>query len=344
MKKKNNINETDGTAGGTNSGAVGSTSTTTATANKTTSSTTGKKHPTVYTKKIDLKNTMKNLSGVEADVVVLEYLSEVKDAETGQMSQPFTINGKKYQVVRARTPKREEVMGVYSFNEVNDKGENKIYSIQEFEENIAKKAIEETGVVEPEGPEAVTLNTEEKKEEVSGPSFVGYKHFIVNPKTGKAKKFKSIEELAKAQMGEGEKYMGIKEFKKFVDESLFGAAKRSVMREEDVVANGQESDEEMNIKAKKLMAMISKRIPETVIKTIKTPIAQREVIAAFAEMIGVPRNGLTKLISGLKDIAKTGTNKPQPIDKGTEPTPANTAQPVTEGRKIIQTIKVKDIK
>lgn len=332
MKKKNKIVEMDGSTMGTMS-----TSSTTA---KSTSSTTGQKKPTVYTKKTDLKKTMDMLKNVNADVVVLEYLSEVKDAETGDISQPFTINGKKYQMVRAINPKKEKVMGVYSFDEMNEDGTNKIYDVKEFEDSIAKKAIMEVGVQEPEGPEAATLNPIEEKEH---PSFAGYKHFIVNQKTGKARKFKSIEELAKAQMGEGEKYMGIREFKKYVDESLFGASKRGVMREEDIQSTGQESDEEMNIKAKKLMAMISKRIPETVIKTIKTPVAQREVIAAFAEMIGVPRNGLSKLIAGFKDLAKTGTNKPQPIQKGTEPTPADTTQPVAENR-VIKKIKVKDIK
>ena len=341
MKKKSNIVEMDA---GTVGGEMGSTSTSTTTANKTTSSTSVKKHPTVHVKKADLKKTIDDLKGVEADVVVLEYLSEVKDAENGEMSQPFTIAGKKYQMVRAITPKKEKVMGVYSFNEVDEKGSNKIYTVEEFEENIAKKAIAETGVVEPEGREAVTLSVVDEKKEKENPSFVGYKHFIVNHKSGKARKFKSIEELAKAQMGEGEKYMGIKEFKKFVDESLFGAGKKGVMREEDVAATGQESDEEMNVKAKKLIDVIAKRVPAGVIKTIKAPIAQREVIAAFAEMIGVPRNGLNKLIAGLKDMAKGGTNKPAPIEKGAEPTPAATSQPVAEGRKIIQTIKVKDIK
>jgi len=338
MKKKSNIVEMDtGTVGG----EMGNTSTSTTTANKPTSSTSVKKHPTVHVKKADLKKTMDNLKGVEADVVVLEYLSEVKDAENDEMSQPFTIAGKKYQMVRAITPKKEKVMGVYSFDEMNEDGRNKIYSVEDFERNIAEKAIMETGVVEPDGPEAVTLNPVEEKKE--SPSFVGHKHFIVNTKTGKARKFKSIEELAKAQMGEDEKYMGIREFKKFVDEALFGGSNRGMGVVNEVTPTGQESDEEMSAKAKKLMAMIAKRIPPNVLNTIKMPIAQREVIAAFAEMIGVPRNGLNKLVAGLKDLAKTGTNKPQPIEKGTEPTPANTQKPVAEG-KIIKTIKVKDIK
>jgi hypothetical protein len=333
MKNKNKINEQpSGT--GSPTGSLGDTS------NSTSVQQMGKsQRPMAAFNSVSLKKpkVQKAISDLEKDKVSiqvveesLEYLSEVKDTESGKISQPFTIGDKKYQMVRAVTPTKEKVMGVYSFNDLNENGSNKIYSVEDFEKNIAKKAIMETGVVEPEGPEAVTLNPMEEKET---PSFAGYKHFIVNPKTGKAKKFKSIEELAKAQMGEGEKYMGIREFKKFVDESLFGAGKRQSMTEVDDVSGG-ESDEEMNIKAKKLMDMISKRIPEAVIKTIKTPIAQREVIAAFAEMIGVPRNGLSKLITGLKDIAKTGTNNQAP---------ANTQQPVSENR-IIKTIKVKDIK
>jgi hypothetical protein len=351
MKKKSNIVEMDGTSMGssstssTTSSSTPSTSTSTSGKGSITVSTSALKKPEVVAALDKLKKSKVPIQVVEENVEtseskMLEYLSEVKDSESGEISQPFTIGDKKYQMVRAITPKKEKVMGVYSFNEVDEKGNNKIYSVQEFEDTIAKKAITETGVVEPEGPETATLNPIEEKKE--NPSFAGYKHFIVNQKTGKARKFKTIEELAKAQMGEGEKYMGVREFKKFVDESLFGSGKRQSMTEVDDVS-GNESDEEMNIKAKKLMSLISKRIPETVIKTIKTPIAQREVIAAFAEMIGVPRNGLAKLITGLKDIAKGGTNKPQPIDKGAEPTPAATEKPVAEGR-IIKTIKVKDIK
>jgi hypothetical protein len=339
MKKKSNIVEMDA---GTVGGEMGSTSTSTTTANKPTSSTSGKKHPTVHVKKADLKKTMDNLKGVEADVVVLEYLSEVKDTESGNISQPFTIGDKKYQMVRAVTPTKEKVMGVYSFNEVNEDGSNKIYNVEDFEKNIAQKAIMETGVVEPEGPEAVTLNPMQEKEK-ENPSFAGYKHFIVNSKTGKARKFKSIEELAKAQMGEGEKYMGIKEFKRFVDEALFGAGKKKSITELDDNVDNPELDEKMRVEAKKLMDLMVKKIPEGVFKKIKIPQARREVIAAFAELIGVPRNGLSQLISGLKDLAKGDASKPQPIEKGTEPTPASTQQPVAENR-IIKTIKVKDIK
>jgi hypothetical protein len=342
MKKKSNINEMDDAPESTSSTTGPDISSKAPMQKKSTQQTGGKKRPTVYAKAPNLKMALNTVKGTDADVVLYEYLSEVKDAESGEISQPFTIKDKKYQMVRALTPTKEKVMGVYSFNEVNEDGSNKIYSVEDFERNIAQKELMETGVVEPEGPEAATLAAVEEKKE--NPSFAGHKHFIVNTKTGKSRKFKSIEDLAKAQMGEDEKYMGIREFKKFVDEALFGASSRGMGVVNEVTPTGQESDEEMSAKAKKLMAMIAKRIPPNVLNTIKMPIAQREVIAAFAEMIGVPRNGLNKLVAGLKDLAKTGTNKPQPIEKGTEPTQADTAKPVSESRNIIQVLKVKDIK
>ncbi len=349
MKNKNKIKEDDITKGSDGTGDMPSKTDTSATTDTSSPSKSISAKPspegTIYVKggemnKTKVKKAIEKAKQDKMDVKIvnesemntpmkLEYLSEIKDSETGEVSKPFTIADKKYQMVRAMTPDRQKVMGVYCMDEVDGEGNNIIHDVKYFEENIANKFIKETGVVEPDGPEAATLmGLEEKKEN----SFAGYKHFIVNEKTGKARKFKSIEELAKAQMGEGEKYMGIREFKKFVDESLFGTSKRHSMTEVDDVT-GNESDEEMNAKAQKLMKMIGKRIPTTIIDTIKTnKVAQKEVIAAFAELIGVPRNGLSALITGIKDIAKG--------QQQTQGKPAEEPAPVTERR----IIKVKDIK
>ena len=319
-----------------------------------TSSSSGGKKPTLNIKKNDLTKVMPQLKGDDVNVNVVEevsekpkkyqYVSDIVD-ENGELSKPFTINGKNYQMVRALNPKNEKVLGVYSLDEVDEEGNNVIHDVDEFEKTIDDNQMQtETGVQEPEGPEANTLNPEGPVAETSDeaklehPSFAGHKHFIVNKKTGKARKFKDISELAKANMTPDEQYMGIKDFKKYVDETLFGAGRKQNL--DEVQPTGQESDEEMNVKAKRLMDMIKKKIPQGIIDTIVTPVAQREVIAAFAEMIGVPRNGLSKLIAGLKDLAlakKTST---------AQPTAAPTTQAtgaVQENRKIIQTIKVKDL-
>lgn len=253
----------------------------------------------------------------ENETKKLKYLSEILDEVTGDVSKPFTISGKNYQMVRALTPDRQKVMAVCSLDDVDETGKNIIYDLQEFEEKIAKKSLAET------------MPSEENNKKDFVPNFEGYKHFIVDKKTGKARKFKSIEELAKAQMNEDEKYMSVKEFRKYVDETLFGSSKKHVVSE--VGLTGAESDEEMNAKAQKLMKMIQKRIPTAIIDTIKTnKIAQREVIAAFAELIGVPRNGLSQLIAGIKSLAKAATTSGQ-------------QQSVTEGKKIIKKVKIKNI-
>ena len=251
------------------------------------------------------------------DKAPIKYLSNVKDHESGQIAQPFNIADKKYQMVRGITPEKNIVLGVYCFDDMDDEGNNMIYHVDEFENKIAKPMLE---------MEKLTTESEVKTSEPESLNLGEYKHFIVNEKTGKFKKFKTIPELASTTMLEDERYMGLQEFKKFFENRVFGAPKRKELSE--VGLTGQETDDEMTIKAQKLMALIQKRIPATIIESIKTnKVAQREVIAAFAEMIGVPRNGLSGLVQGIKDLAKTG----------------GLQQPVSEQR-VVKTIKKKDIK
>jgi hypothetical protein len=255
-----------------------------------------KKSVTITTDKTsDSMATQMEESIIENEVIepkdqeTIKYLSNVIDKNTGEISKPFTISDKKYQMVRGQKPSGEVVMGVYCFDDMGENGENVIHPIEYFEENIAKPMKEIT---------SKNVKNDNSKKSLGLGEF---KHYIVNEKTGKFRKFKSIEELARTNMGEEEKYMTIREFKKFFEGRVFGS-KKSIVSE--VNPTGEESDEEMNIKAKKLMDMIKKRIPSNIIDTIKTPVARREVIAAFAEMIGVPRTGLAELISGLKDLSK----------------------------------------
>jgi hypothetical protein len=252
------------------------------------------------------------------DAATIKYLSNVKDPESGQIAQPFNISDKKYQMVRGVTPNKNIVLGVYCFDELNEDGSNMIYPVDEFENKIAKPMLE---------MEKLTTESENKSSEPESLNLGEYKHFVVNEKNGKFKKFKTIPELAATTMLEDERYMGLHEFKKFFENRVFGAPRRKELTE--VGLTGQETEEEMTIKAQKLMGLIQKRIPSNIIDSLKTnKIAQREVIAAFAELIGVPRNGLTGLVQGIKDLAKTNT-QPQ--------------QAVAENR-IVKTIKKKDIK
>lgn len=332
----------------TSDSAGNSTSTSTSTSSTGPKSTSGfKKNARVYTNPQNLKKTLDNLKDKQVDVVVtnendkedktlpikLEYVSEVVDESTGENSKPFTINGKNYQMVRAMGPDRKVTMGVYAFDEQDESGNCKIYDVNEFE-NIAKSAINELGVQEPEGPEAATLNPvpEEKKSKETkkgdkNPSFEGFKHFIVNEKAGKVRKFKTIQELAKAQMSEEETYMGIKEFKKYIDSALFGKRKmKETTDEQEVVpANVMTS-------VQKAMDLVKTKLTPSIIGRVQqNPIAQEQMIIAFSKEIGVSASRLSQLINGIKGLAQEA--------KPTQ-NPATGQQTVTERR----IIKVKDLK
>jgi len=205
------------------------------------------KEPTVLTTQKELKKTLKTLgTDTKANVMVLpdedkimennidviepkdpetiKYLSNVVDSKTGEISKPFTISGKQYQVVRGVTPSQNVVMGVYCYDETDEQGENKIYPIQYFEEKFAKPAkdlIEGELVNQKESQTSNSLNLNE------------YKHFIVS-ESGKVRKYKTLEELAKANMQENEKYMGLSEFKKYVYERLFGQ-RNKVRKENNII-------------------------------------------------------------------------------------------------------------
>jgi len=352
MKKKNKIKE-----GALDVGiqsyqtSDNSTSSTNQPISKTTSKSTSKstsgfkKNARVFTNPQNLKKTLDDLKDKEVDVVVtnesettepktLEYVSEIVDEGTGEHSKPFTINGKNYQMVRAIGPDKKVTMGVYAFDEQDESGNCKIYEVDEFE-NIAKSAINELGVQEPEGREAVTLNPipeekktkEPKKEKKENPSFEGFKHFIVNEKLGKVRKFKTIQELAKAQMTEEETYMGIKEFKNFIDSALFGRRKtKEITDEQEVTPTNVISSVE------KAMELIKTKLTPSIIDRVKqNPVAQEQMIIAFSKEIGVPASRLSQLINGIKALA-------QEI-KQTQ-NPATGQQTVTERR----IIKVKDLK
>lgn len=345
-----------------------STSTSTGSMPSTSSSTSGNnKGATINLKKKDLADpsVQKNIAGMknaqvnildekagDGEPVRLVYLSDVKDAKTNEISKPFTINGKLYQMCRAMTPDKKKVMGVYSHDESDENG-NKIYTMEDFENNIAKGAAapqepstqapvpvtqdagrpmeEETTALQPEG-----------KPESSKANFAGYKHFIVNKKTGKSRKFKQVKELASAGMTEDEQYMGIKEFKKYIDEVLFGGRKANVVSEDDGTAT--QTNPTIIASAQKLMGLIQQKIPAEVIKNIQNnTVAQREVILAFAKLIGVPASETGKITLGIKALETNSTNTASVTQQ--DATTTSSIATVSESiKKVIKTIKIKELK
>jgi hypothetical protein len=191
--------------------------------------------PTILVPKNELPQMIKQLKGQKVNILpvnemdgviepqdraTIQYLSNVKHPETGQIAQPFNIADKKYQMVRGITPQKNIVMGVYCFDDMDDNGNNMIYHVDEFESKVAKPMLE---------MEKLTTENEDKSSQSESLNLGEYKHFIVNEKSGKFKKFKTIPELAATTMLEGEKYMGLYEFKKFFEYRVFGVPKKKSM-------------------------------------------------------------------------------------------------------------------
>lgn len=196
--------------------------------------------PTILVPKNELPQMIQKLKGQEVNILpvnemdgviepqdraTIQYLSNVKHHETGQIAQPFNIGDRKYQMVRGITPEKNIVMGVYCFDDMDDNGNNMIYHVDEFESKVAKPMLE---------MEKLTTESEDKSSQSESLNLGEYKHFIVNEKNGKFKKFKTIPELAATIMLEDEKYMGLYEFKKFFEYRVFGVPKKKTTTKTEV--------------------------------------------------------------------------------------------------------------
>jgi hypothetical protein len=306
-------------------------------------------------KKNELTQTIKDLKGQEInilpvneindviqpqDAATIKYLSNVKDPNTGQITQPFNISDKKYQMVRGITPNKNIVLGVYCFDEINEDGSNMIYNVDEFENKVAKPMLER---------EKLTNESEEKSSQPESLNLGEYKHFIVNEKNGKFKKFKTIPELAATTMLEDERYMGLREFKKFFETRVFGAPKRKELAENEPMQPQVDIKRDVDV----LLTTISRNSNIlNKIRKINNPIEKSQFLVKIADLIGLGLPKFAETVRTLKNQAKERT----PQSMATQPAatqatatqpaatqPAATQQPVVENV-VLRTIKKKDIK
>jgi len=284
---------------------------------------TNKNIEVVYDKDDSSSTSMSDLLEDDAviepqDQATIKYLSNVIDNNTGEVSQPFNIGDRNYQMIRGMRPNRDVVLAVMCLEDSN------IYEVDRFEKEIALPM-----------KERLEMESNNSNED----TYQDYKHYFVNKQTNEIRKFKTIEEMLSSNKSDDEEYMPKTRFKRYMNEKLFGSSKKRNEMLTEITPTGEENDEEMNTKAKKLMDMIKNKLPN-VISTIKTPVAQREVIAAFAEMIGVSRTNLPTLINSLKDISK----QQQVTNEGIVMTKNELLESFGVKKKVIKKIKVKDIK
>lgn len=281
------------------------------------------------------------------DKATIKYLSNVKDAKTGEVSKPFTIGDKRYQMVRGTTPSREIVMGVYCFDDLNEAGENIIHPVDYFEETIAKpfKQKMEENNFDYAAAEVEHHNQEDLANYLNFTDIEPTaRHFFVNVKTGKVvAQFKSTKDMVKSgvKLGPDEDYMDLKTLKRFRFGDYFKKNVSEEMSPEDAGTNLPKLQSDV----KKLTTMIKNKFSQYLAKLDK-PIEQAQFLSSMAQEIGVPLNKLSTIINTYKDIAKDGN-----VDN------ANVAGVKAERRvitknsleesikpKVTKTIKVKDIK
>lgn len=305
----------------------------------------------------------------EADAIIepqdpetIKYLSNVKD-DNGEISKPFNIDGKNYQMIRGVLPSNDVVLAVYCLDDVNEAGENIIHPMDYFEENIAKPFKENTqpknDTNEQQGVSVDKINNDNDNfiDYLNLADLAGYKHFFVNVKTGETVgKFKSPKEMAKSgiKLGPDDDYMDATNLKRF----RFGSYFKNNMNEDDTSSTSTDST---GVNVPKLQADVVKlvdKIKKTFsiyLSKLDKPIEQAQFLTTMAQEIGVPLNKLSSMIDQFKDITSTAP-KVQPIAASI---PSPQQKPFSNERKIItkkdlmesitkkniiKKIKVKDIK
>lgn len=300
------------------------------------------------------------------DKSTLKYLSNVKDSETGEISKPFNIGDKRYQMVRSITPSQEVVMGVYCHDDLNESGENIIHPVDYFESNIANPMKEQMGMVGQDigvapKEESYDYAAEERAfhdkeafmDYLNLTDLEGYKLFFVNTNTGEIKgKFKNIQDMLSSgiQLGQDEKYMDVKALKRY----RFGDYFKGDVNEGGEQAptgdpqpnTGGTNISKLQSDVKKLATMIKSKFSVYMSKLNK-PIEQAQFLTAMAQEIGVPLNKLSSIITTFKDISKDADVDNQNVAGLKAETKVFTKKELEESfksAKVIKTIKIKDIK
>jgi CRISPR/Cas system CMR-associated protein Cmr5 small subunit len=289
------------------------------------------------------------------DKATIKYLSNVKDANTGEVSKPFTIGDKKYQMIRGVHPTGEVGLAVFCHDDMDDNGENLIHAMEYFEENVAKPMKEEMGMVGqdiqvvPKVKESGFDYAAAEREYHDKEAFMDYlnlsdvepiyKHFFVNIKNGEiVAKFKNTKDMVKSgiKLGPDEDYMDIKTLKRFRFGDYF---KGDVNEMDDATQDSGTNVDKLQADVKKLATLIKNKFSVYLSKLDK-PIEQAQFLTAMAKEIGVPLNKLSTIISSYKDIAaqdKEMTTEKKVITKGQ-------LEESLKPKKTIKVVKVKDIK
>jgi hypothetical protein len=270
------------------------------------------------------------------DPATIKYLSNVVDSNTGEVSKPFTISDKKYQMVRGKIPSGEVVMGVYCFDDMDSSGKNIIHPMEYFEENIAKpmkEAMSKKNVAEEEfnyaAAEKEYFDKEDFMEYLNLADLGNAKLFFINDETGEViASFKNLVDMATSgrKLGPNERLVNRKQLKAI----RFGTKlKENISLYEEDGVDVPKLKGDVKILINKMVKMYGNYFAK-----LNTDIEKSVFLTNVAKIVGVPDNKLSSLITKFKDIAK-------------DETPAAPVAPVaqvTENKIVKKVLKVKDLK
>lgn len=309
-----------------------------------------KKDDKVYidkTAKSPISTSLSEDDGLEPEAIIepkdkatIKYLSNIKDPSSGKVSEPFNIGAKKYQMCRGITPSKEIVMAVYCHDDFDGEGQNVIHPIDYFEENIANPMKEQMAVTSQ--PKIVDAPTPDQLSIDPNPTNLGlgeFKFFLVDTTTGKFRKFKTVSEIAKATMAEGEKFMTLKEFQNFFKDKVFGKHRK--------VSEITELPKKPDVD-KALEQMVTRMGPY--MTKINEPIEQVEFITKLVNMMNFDKTKIPLLLAHLKNDSnqtfdKVDTQMSQTSQVNEKKIMSkNQLEESILSAKVIKTIKIKDIK
>jgi hypothetical protein len=298
-------------------------------------------------------STSPTTTTLEEDAMVdaqpqLKKLSKLYDKASGQVSQPFVIGGKQYQMVRAMNKNRQEVQGVEDMTDGN------IYEVEDFDRNIATPARDmEQGPIPSIDPPMHKMQEDFQNQQASEQyidylnlsDMKGYKDFFVNPKTGEVvAKFKNARDMIKSgtKLEEDHDYMDAKQLRRL---RFSNSMKSDEGLEEDVNLGKLQND------VKKLSKLIKDKFM-IALEKINTPLEQSQFLVAMANEIGVPFSKLTSIINSFKDISKdqdtmnsmTSLDSTTDTSTGLQETRVITKNQLVESIKPSNKIKIKDIR
>jgi hypothetical protein len=273
--------------------------------------------------------------GQEVDAVIepqdaetIKYLSNVKDTKTGEVSKPFVIADKRYQMVRGMKPNKEVVLAVFCFDDMGPDGANMIHHVDEFEKKVAGPMLE---------MEKGQQGGDPYDQGVDYSDLGDYKHFFVHKDDGSLKaKFKTIKEMMMSgiALGENEQYLNLRELKK-----------NRINRFMECDTNLYETDiPKLKTDVQKLVDLIKTRFSAAFAKLDK-PIEQVQFLDTLGQEFGLTKDKINKLTTSLKSgnvEANADVEKPQAKNLGVNPTPVAEKKIITK-KQFSESIK-KEIK